>query len=793
MQRPSLLNAIRLKKLRRLARQVEKLEPEMRALSDAQLKDYTRRFRLRLAHGDRLNNMLVEAYAVVREADRRVLGLFPYPVQIMGAIGLFEGTIVEMKTGEGKTLTATMPLYLHGLTGKGAMLVTPNDYLARRDGTEMGKVYRWLGLTCEVGFAAPGEAEFKEPEKRKAYAADITYTTNSTLGFDYLFDSLATDPSKKYMRDLNFAIVDEADAILLDNAVMPLIISGAPRVTSTMIGVADEFTYTLREGKEYRYDEDDHAVWFTKKGNQEIGRYFHQDHLFDGKHTELVRGVNLALKAHHLYERDKDYVVNSKNEVELLDAANGRVMAGMKIQAGQQQAIEKKEQAKISPATRALASITYQNLFRKFKTLSGMTGTGKAGEREFIETYYDRVVQIPPNRPVIRKDLPDKIYATLPEKLMASLDEVLRMHEQGRPVLLVTANVEVSEIYSELLLQQGIAHSLLNAKNVAKEAAIIAEAGQKGAVTVATTMAGRGTDIKLGPGVKELGGLAVIGTEKMASKRIDQQLQGRAGRQGDPGTSQFFVSLEDKVVVRHGARWLQRYFRRYQANADPAHPRELKGRRFRQALAMAQMASDSRERQQRREALEIDESAQIQRQLVQKARNQLLYGDQAKVDIKAILKAEFTRFYREEAPLTVDELVRYILDNVTYQYYDRPEKLDLTNQTAVVDYLMALADRVQTEKEKELASEEEVHHFKRLAILKAIDQCWVEEVDGLEQLRQIVGTRQTAQRNPLYEYHKEALRSYREMRVDLAHRITRNLLMSMIIVAKDGSKQIYFV
>ena len=792
MKKPS-LNRARVKKLRRITNQINKLAPQMAALSDGQLKDYTRKFRQRLQAGQTLDSLLVEAFAVVREADRRVLGMFPYDVQVMGGIALYQGNIVEMKTGEGKTLTATMPLYLNGLSGDGAMLVTPNEYLAYRDGTEMGQVYEWLGLTCRVGFAAPGAKEFTTKDKRAAYGADITYTTNAALGFDYLFDNLATNVKNKFMRDFNYAIIDEADAVLLDSAVMPLVISGSPRVQSTWLGVADEFIYTLKQDEEYKYDKEDHAVWFTDSGHDVMSRYFAVKALFNGHQTELLRATNLALKAHRLFERDKDYVVDQDNQVELLDTANGRVMEGMKLQAGQHQAIEMKEQAEISPDTRTLASITYQNLFRKFKKLSGMTGTGKVAEKEFIETYYDRVIQIPTNRPVARVDLPDKVYTTLPEKLMASLQEVLRLHKIGRPILLVTANVEVSEIYSELLLQQKIPHSVLNAKNAAKEAAIIAEAGQKGAVTVATTMAGRGTDIKLGPGVKELGGLAVIGTEKMASKRIDQQLQGRAGRQGDPGTSQFYVSLEDHVVIKHGARWLQKYYKKRRRQMDPAHPKEITTTKFRRAIAQAQEASDSADRQQRRKSLEMDESAQIQRQLIIGERNRLLYGEKVDLDLPAILRAEFTRFFTTHPQLTVDQLVRYILDNVTYQYFDRPTTLALADQATVVNYLMKIAQAELARKQASFANAEEENDFYRIVVLKAIDECWVEEIDGLTQLQTIVASRSTAQRNPLYEYHKEALRSYNAMRHDLYHRITRHLLMSTIDINKKGEKQIYFV
>lgn len=778
-------------KLKRVLKKINKLAPKMAKLSDGQLKDLTPKFRKRLAAGASVDDLLVEAYAAMREADKRVLGLYPYDVQVLGAIALNSRDIIEMKTGEGKTLTATMPLYLNGLTQKGAMLITPNDYLAERDGREMGKVYQWMGLTCAIGFKTDSDEEkLTAKKKREIYNSDIVYTTNGTLGFDYLEDNLASSAKDKFIRGFNYALVDEADAVLLDAATTPLIISGAPKVNSNYIGVSDEFIYTLKKKLDYKLDKEENNVWFTRHGIKELEHFFNIENVYDGDHTELIKTTTLALKAHELFKKDEDYVVTPDDKVALLDKANGRVLKGMKIQAGQHQAIEMKEQVEISADDRAMASITYQNLFLKFKKLTGMSGTAMAAKDEFMDTYYDKVVRIPTNKPVIRKDYPDKIYTTLSEKLLASLILVKKLHEQGRPLLIATANVEVSEIYSELLLREGIPHSVLNAKNVAKEAEIVKEAGQFGAVTVATNMAGRGTDIKLGPGVKELGGLAVIGTEKMPSKRIDQQLQGRAGRQGDPGSSQFFVSLEDQVVIKHGAEWLRNY---YEKHKDEDQPDPLKGRKFYRAITQAQDQSDDTDAASRKQALEMDESTQMQRKLVYKERDKLIYNERIQVSLTKVWRKEFNHFYETHPKLTFRTLRRYILDNISYQYFDNSTKLNLSSKKEVVNYLLQLAEQEFNKKYQVLDNEIELENFKRLAILKAIDESWIAEVDTLEQLRQVVISRSAAQRNPTYEFHKEALQAFENMKKDIDHKITRNTLLSTILVGKRGKKDIYFV
>lgn len=789
-----IIDRFELSRIRRILKQVNSYADQMAAMTDGQLKDQTRKFKARLAKGETLDDLLPEDFATVREADKRLFGMFPFDVQVMGAIALHQGAVAEMKTGEGKTLTATLPIYLNALSGEGAMLITPNEYLARRDGEEMGVVYQWLGLTVAVGFPKTSDKEWKPAQKRAVYNSDVIYTTNGTIGFDYLIDNLASDEEHKYMRPFNYAIVDEADAVLLDSAVTPLVISGAPRVSSTFIGVADEIIYTLIRDVDYEMDEEEDNVWLTNQGIDKIENFMQIDDLFDGHHKDQVRSIELALKAHFLFEKDEDYVINQDNEVSLMDKGNGRVMQGMKLQAGQHQAIEMKEQVDVTDDTRAMATITYQNLFRMFKKLSGMTGTGKVANQEFIESYFMKVIQIPTCKPVIRKDYPDQIYTTLPEKLQASLEEVKQIHALGRPILLVTATVELSEIYSELLLREHIPHSVLNARNAAKEAMIIKEAGQLGAVTVATNMAGRGTDIKLGPGVKELGGLAVIGTEKMASKRIDQQLRGRAGRQGDPGSSKFFISLEDEVVIKYGAHWVHRYYDRHESKRSMNAPKRLRRGKFRRVINYAQEDSDASGAQQRAQSLEMDASSQIQRELVYQQRNDIIFGEgQVDFDPEQLFRDEFNLFFTEHQPLTMDQLDRYILDNITYQYFDAPQGIDLANRKQIVDFLMQLADEEMTAKKQEFATEEEQDRFIRLSLLKAIDECWIDEVDGLEQLRQIVVARQFAQRQPTFEYHKEAERAYRQMKKEIRHMVLRYLLLSTIITDKKGKKDIYYV
>ncbi|HFI0791879.1 TPA: accessory Sec system translocase SecA2 [Streptococcus suis] len=780
----------RLKRLEKIYYKIDSLKEEMAALTDEQMREKTLEFKARVGAGESLDDLLVEAFALVREADKRVLGMFPYKVQVMGGIVLHEGNIAEMKTGEGKTLTATMPLYLNALEGKGAMLVTTSGYLARRDAEEMGQVYTFLGLRVSCGAIDPEEKDKSNTvSKKQIYAADITYTTNSDLGFDYLFENLATSKSGQYLRPFHYAIIDEADAVLLDTAQTPLIISGSPRVQSNLYAIADQFVLSLVEGEGYYYNRESGEVWLTQVGIDEAERYFSAQVFFDVDHAELVRHVILALQAHKCYTSGKNYVVKD-GKVQLLDKIDGRVLAGTRLQGGIHQAIEQKEGVKITPEMRSVASITYQNLFLMFNKLSGMTGTGKTAESEFIDTYNMEVIQIPTNKPVIRKDYPDKIYTTMPEKIKASLDLVKKIHATGQPILLVTGSVNMSELYSELLLLEGIPHSLLNAYNAAKEAQMVAEAGQLGTVTVATNMAGRGTDIKLGPGVKELGGLAVIGTERMKSRRMDLQMRGRSGRQGDPGFSQFFACLEDDLLIENGGKWVQTYFEQHKDKVDPLHPQELTANRFKRALKQSQEASDGSGRSSRSMTLQYDESVKLQRDYVYRERDAIISGESDALDILQFAKEDIDDYFKGHQVLESHDLERYILDHITYDFHSFPEHLELQDSDQVRDFLLHIIEQ-EIERKRQVLKQDYIQ-FERLAALKAIDECWVEEVDYLQQLRVIAGARQAAQRNPVFEYHQEAYKGYQKMREAIKRKILQNVLLSDVSYTEKGEMQVYF-
>lgn len=536
-----------LKRLGKIADQVEAYANDMEALSDEELKAKTPEFKQRYQNGETLDDLLPEAFAVAREGAKRVLGLYPYRVQIIGGTVLHEGNIAEMRTGEGKTLTATMPVYLNALSGEGVHVVTVNEYLSSRDATEMGELYNWLGLTVGLNVAD------KTPEeKREAYACDITYSTNSELGFDYLRDNMVVYREDMVQRPLNFVIVDEVDSILIDEARTPLIISGQATAATQLYTRADRFAKTLKKDEDFKVDLESKTVSLTEEGIQKGEKYFGLTNLFDPDNTALNHHLDNALRANYIMLRDKDYVVQN-DEVMIVDQFTGRIMDGRRYSDGLHQAIEAKEHVKIEEETKTMANITYQNFFRMYKKLSGMTGTAKTEKEEFREIYNMEVVTIPTNRPILREDRPDLLYSTLESKFKAVVEDIKERHATGQPVLVGTVAVETSELLSQMLEQAGIPHAVLNAKNHAKEAEIVVNAGQRGAVTIATNMAGRGTDIKLGPGVREIGGLAVIGTERHESRRIDNQLRGRSGRQGDPGVTQFYLSLEDDLMLRFGS------------------------------------------------------------------------------------------------------------------------------------------------------------------------------------------------------------------------------------------------
>lgn len=761
----------------------------MESLSDRELAAKTVEFRQRLAKGETLDDLLVEAFAVVREADRRVLGMFPYDVQVMGGIVIHEGNVAEMNTGEGKTLTATMPVYLNALTGKGTMVITPNAYLAKRDAEEMGVVYRFLGLTIGVPFVESGE-ELSVEEKREMYDSDIVYTTNANLGFDYLNDNLASNEEGKFLRPFDYAIIDEIDDILLDSAQTPLIIAGAPRVQSNHYGIVNTLMTTLVEGKDFIFKEEKGEVWLTKQGAKEAESFFGIDHLYNEKNAVFARHIAYAMRAHKLYTKDKDYVIRD-NEMLLVDKGSGRLLEQTKLQGGLHQAIEAKEQVKLSPETRAMASITYQSLFKMFNKLSGMTGTGKVAEKEFRETYNMAVVRIPTNRPKQRIDYPDNLYVTLPEKVYASLEYIKEYHAKGNPLLVFVGSVEMSHLYSSLLLREGIAHNVLNAHNVAREAQIISESGQMGAVTVATSMAGRGTDIKLGKGVAELGGLIVIGTERMESQRIDLQIRGRSGRQGDPGMSKFFVSLEDDVIKKFGPSWVHKKYKDYQVQ-DMTQPEVLKGRKYRKLVEKAQHASDSAGRSARRQTLEYAESMNIQRDIVYKERNRLIDGSRALEDVVEEIIASYIDQVTASNYESRELLFHFIVTNISFHIKEVPDYIDVTDKTAVRSFMKQVIDKELSEKKELLEQHGLYEQFLRLSLLKAIDDNWVEQVDYLQQLSMAIGGQSASQKNPIVEYYQEAYAGFEAMKEQIRADMVRNLLMGLVEVTPKGEIVTHF-
>ena len=789
-------NNRQLSKVKKILHQINLKKEEMASLTDDELAGKTQEFKERLTAGESLDDILVEAFAVVREADKRILGMFPYDVQVMGGIVIHQGNVAEMNTGEGKTLTATMPVYLNALSGQGVMLVTTNGYLAKRDAEEMGQVYEFLGLTIRIPFPEEDDDEELTPEdKREVYSADVVYTTNSGLGFDYLLDNLASSEDKKYMPEFNFVIIDEVDAVLLDSAQIPLVISGSPRVQSNFYEIIDTLMTTLVEGQDYIFKEEKKEVWLTTKGAKTAESFLGIDNLYSEEHSVLARHLIFALRAHTLFKRDKDYIIRKgekDEELVLLDQGTGRLLEMTKLQGGLHQAIEAKEHVSLSEETRAMASITYQSLFKKFKKISGMTGTGKVAEKEFLETYGMSVIRIPTNRPNQRIDYPDNLYVTLPEKVYASLAEIKYYHEKGNPLLIFVGSVEMSELYSSLLLREGIAHNVLNAHNAAREAQMIAESGRMGAVTVATSMAGRGTDIKLGPGVAELGGLVVIGTERMNSKRIDLQIRGRSGRQGDPGLSKFFVSLEDDVIKKFGPPWVHKMYKDYTVNQQIS-PEPLEGRRYRKLVEKAQKASDSAARSSRSQTLEYAESMNIQREMVYSQRNRLIDGTEDLDGFVVDVLDEFVRKSLSEEPFeSREELYHFIVKNISFLYHAVPRELDMTDKDAIKLVLETTVQKSLQEKRTLLETLDLFSHFQRLALLKAIDDNWVEQVDYLQQLSLAIGGQSAAQKNPIVEYYQEAYNGFEEMKKQVKKDMVRNLLLSRVDISPDGEIMTYF-
>ena len=780
----------KLRKVGATLKKINGLKDEMAALSDEALAVKTVEFRQRLAEGETLDDLLVEAFAVVREANKRILGMFPYDVQVMGGIVIHQGNVAEMNTGEGKTLTATMPLYLNALTGKGAMLITTNEYLAKRDAEEMGPVYRFLGLSIGIPFTDDPEEELKAEDKRKIYNSDIIYLTNSSLGFDYLSDNLASSSNEKFLRPFDYVIIDEIDDILLDSAQTPLIIAGSPRVQSNYYGIIDTLVTTMVENEDYIFKEEKEEIWLTTKGAKTAESFLGIDNLYKEEYATYVRHLVYSLRAHKLFTRDKEYIIRD-DEMILLDKGTGRLMEMTKLQGGLHQAIEAKEHVKLSPETRAMASITYQSLFKMFNKISGMTGTGKVAEKEFLETYNMSVIRIPTNRPLIRKDYPDNLYVTLPEKVYASLECIKEYHLKGNPLLVFVGSVEMSHLYSSLLLREGIAHNVLNANNAAREAQIVSESGQMGAVTVATSMAGRGTDIKLGPGVAELGGLVVIGTERMESQRIDLQIRGRSGRQGDPGLSKFFVSLEDDVIKKFGPSWVHRMYKEYSV-ADITQPQVLEGRKYHRLVEKAQNASDSASRANRQRTLEYAESMNIQRDLIYKERNRLINGERDLRDVLSEMIDEYIETILSENIKTREELFHYIVTNISFNIRELPLDLVIEDQQALRNFLIQIINNELNDKKTLLEPHDLYDQFLRISMLKAIDDNWVEQVDYLQQLMMAIGGQSASQTNPIVEYYREAYMGFEAMKEQIRSDMVRNILMGLVQMGPKGEIVTHF-
>lgn len=774
----------KIRKLQRILNRIKKYKSKIAAMTDEQLADMTRVFRERLAQGVSLDELLPEAYAVICEADYRILGKFPYDVQILGGIALHQGYLAEMNTGEGKTLTATMPLYLNALTGKSTILVTTNEYLVLRDAEEMGQVYSFMGLTVAAGVRARQDEKISNDEKREIYNADIVYTTHSALGFDYLFNNLVTSAEDRFMREFYYVIIDEADFVLLDSAQTPLVISGAPRVQSNLYEMADFFVKTLEEDRDYEVEEK--KVWLTDQGVRYAEQYFGIDNFYGREYFEINRHVTLALRAHVLFAKEKEYVVAENEEIRLLDSGSGRMMPGVKLRGGQHQALEVKEHLKVSQENRSVASVTYQNLFLLFPKMAGMSGTIADASDELRDVYGVDVLVVPPNCPVIRKDLPDRVFQDADSQFRAAIDAACAVHSTGQPVLLVVSTIAETELVSRLLTNQKIPHNVLNANNAFWEADIIKEAGQMNAVTVATAMAGRGTDIKLGEGVEELGGLAIIGVGRMNNIRQERQARGRAGRQGAPGNSRFYISLEDEIVTDYGAPYIRKYMEK---------GRHFSKGRIHRLICNAQKLCEESAVLSRRQALNYDEVMQKQRQLIYSMRDELLDGGRiGKERLLQIAENNIQTFvggFSGKQPVSRQAVSRYLLDNISYQMDDISDSI-LQGKESVTQYLRKQVEAALQEQESRIGDDETMEEFVRVATLRALDDAWVEEVDYLQQLQSAVAGRTSAQRNPVFEYRKDALESFGQMEQTVVRNVMRNILLSEVSYDAEGRMQILF-
>ncbi len=749
------------REVRRLMKRVEEinaLEAEISRLSDEQLQNKTTEFKERLGKGETLDDLMNEAYAVVRETSKRVLGMRHFDVQILGGIVLHQGRIAEMKTGEGKTLVATLPVYLNALEGKGVHVVTVNEYLAQRDSETMGQIYRFLGLT--VGLNAHG---LSSAEKREAYQADVTYGTNNEFGFDYLRDNMVLYKEQMVQRPLHFAIIDEVDSILIDEARTPLIISGQAKKSTEFYYVADRFVTQLKAGEDYTVDEKARSVALTDDGVSKAEKAFNIDNLYDHKHVALTHHINQALKARVIMKRDVDYVVE-EGEVIIVDEFTGRLMQGRRYSDGLHQAIEAKEGLKVQNESMTLATITLQNYFRMYRKLAGMTGTAKTEEEEFKKIYGLDVVVIPTNKPMIRQDMPDIIYKTENAKFRHVVEEIARRHEKGQPVLVGTISIENSELLSDMLKKLGIPHKVLNAKHHAEEAEIVARAGEHGAVTIATNMAGRGTDIVLGDGVPQTGGLHIIGTERHESRRIDNQLRGRAGRQGDPGSSQFFLSLEDELMRRFGSENIMGMMDRLGLEED----QPIESKMVSRAVESAQKRVEGNNFDMRRIVLQYDDVMNQQREIIYRQRREVLESDNLKEIVINMIMSFAERLIeihcpKSEVPEEWD--LKALLDHANGTFLhegDITEKQIWGKEPEeIIEVFREVIHRKYEQREQQIG--EMMREFEKVVVLRAVDSKWMDHIDAMDQLRQGIHLRAYAQTDPLREYQLEGFQMFEEM------------------------------
>ena len=772
-------NKREVRKLEKLADKVISLESKMEALSDADFPVKTEEFKARYASGESLDKLLPEAFALVREGAKRVLGLFPYKVQIMGGITLHNGNIAEMRTGEGKTLTATMPVYLNALSGDGVHVVTVNEYLSTRDAKEMGELYNFLGLS--VGVNLTGQSP---EEKRAAYYADITYSTNSELGFDYLRDNMVVYKSQMVQRPLNYAVVDETDSILIDEARTPLIISGQAEKSTVLYQRADFFVKALKEDEDYTIDLTSKSISLTDEGINKAEQTFRLPNLYDVDNSALVHHIDQALRANYIMIRDIDYVVD-EGQVKIVDGFTGRIMEGRRYSDGLHQAIEAKEGVEVENESKTMATITYQNFFRMYRKLSGMTGTAKTEEEEFREIYNMNVITIPTNRPVQRIDNHDVIYPSLKSKFKAVVRDIKERHAKGQPILVGTVAVETSELLSQMLHQEGIPHEVLNAKNHFKEAEIVMMAGQRGAVTIATNMAGRGTDIKLGKGVKELGGLCVIGTERHESRRIDNQLRGRSGRQGDPGETQFYLSLEDDLMKRFGGERMQAIWERLNIDEN-GDDNFIQSKMLSRQVESSQKRVEGNNYDTRKNVLQYDEVMREQREIIYSQRLQIINEENSLEKVtKSMIRRTIHRMVEnhtlgEKKTWDLESLVDFAANAICHP--DEISLSDLKGKTPseIEGLLNEKAMEIYKEKQEQLNGDSQMLEFEKVVILRVVDRKWTDHIDDMDQLREGVGLRGYAQIDPLTEYQTEGFNRFQQMIAAIDYDVTRILMKSQI-------------